>query len=169
MSAVRDEPAGLVLTPKVVEVPPSRKARLTSGSLLIVVGLLCALAFGLGSKAGYHARFQLSASGAKITVPVISVPARITAIVLGFVIVVLGVWRIARGFSRRAMRRVIAFTIVAGVFAFLCWSLTGTKNNTLDLLGLLQNAVFLAIPLILGALAGVLCERSGVINVAIEG
>ncbi len=27
----------------------------------------------------------------------------------------------------------------------------------------------LSVPLILGALAGVLCERSGVINVAIEG
>jgi ABC-type uncharacterized transport system permease subunit len=169
MSVVRDEPADLVLAPKVVELPPSRRARLVSGSVLIVVGLVCALALGLGSKAGYNARFQLSSSGARVTIPVISVPARITAIVLGVVIVVLGVWRIARGFSRRAMRRVIAFAIVAAVFAFLCWSLTGTKDNTLDLLGLLQNAVFLAIPLILGALAGVLCERSGVINVAIEG
>ena len=43
------------------------------------------------------------------------------------------------------------------------------KRQTLDLLGLLQQSIFLAIPLILGALAGVLCERSGVINVAIEG
>jgi len=33
----------------------------------------------------------------------------------------------------------------------------------------LQNTVFLAVPLILGAMGGILCERSGVINVAIEG
>jgi len=33
----------------------------------------------------------------------------------------------------------------------------------------LQQTIFLAVPLILGALAGVLCERSGVINVVIEG
>ena len=34
---------------------------------------------------------------------------------------------------------------------------------------LLQQGVFLGTPLILGAMSGVLCERSGVINVAIEG
>ena len=34
---------------------------------------------------------------------------------------------------------------------------------------LLQQSLFLATPLILGAMAGILCERTGVINVAIEG
>jgi len=52
------------------------------------------------------------------------------------------------------------------VAAFLCWAASG---STIPMLGLLQNSIFLAVPLILGALGGVLCERSGVINVSIEG
>src|SRR4029078_7575413 len=35
--------------------------------------------------------------------------------------------------------------------------------------GLLSSTIALAVPLILGALCGVMCERSAVINVAIEG
>jgi simple sugar transport system permease protein len=169
MSVVNEDPAALVESPVVVEVPVSRKARLISGSVLVVVGLLCVLGLGLGSHAGYNATFGLSPIGATIKVPALVVPARIVSIVLGALICCLGLWRIARGFSRRAMRWVVAFSIIAVVFSFLCWSTTGSKGTKLDLLGLLQQTIFLAVPLILGALAGVLCERSGVINVAIEG
>ena len=55
--------------------------------------------------------------------------------------------------------------------AFLCWAAPasgdGRTSTLVSLLRALDRAV--AVPLILGALAGVLCERSGVINVAIEG
>ncbi|HET9186356.1 MAG TPA: ABC transporter permease, partial [Acidothermaceae bacterium] len=167
MSAVQT--AEMVETHEVVEVAASKKARLISGSVLVVIGLLCVLGFGLGSHAGYNARFQLSQPGATVHVPALVLPARITAIVLGALVVLLGLWRIARGGSRRAMHWVVGVSIVAVVISFLCWSLTGTKGTSLDLLGLLQQTIFLAVPLILGALAGVMCERSGVINVAIEG
>jgi ABC-type uncharacterized transport system permease subunit len=155
--------------PQTVEVRASRKARLVSGSALIVLGLLCALALGLGAKAGYDARFRLAAADAKVKLPVLVLPARVTAVLIGLLITGCGVWRIARDFSRRAMRRVLTLTIVGVVVAFLCWAATGQRGTTIELVGLLQQTVFLAIPLILGALAGVLCERSGVINVAIEG
>ncbi len=70
------------------------------------------------------------------------------------------------------MKWVVALTIVFVVFSFLCWSVTGKSATPLDLFGsggLFGQTIFLAVPLILGALAGVMCERSGVINVAIEG
>ena len=35
--------------------------------------------------------------------------------------------------------------------------------------GLLVSGVFLAVPLVFGAMAGTLCERSGIVNIAIEG
>ena len=54
------------------------------------------------------------------------------------------------------------------VFAFLVWAVAG-KRSALPLTGLLQGSLFLAIPLVFGALAGLLCERSGIINIAIEG
>ena len=39
----------------------------------------------------------------------------------------------------------------------------------LNVVNLLQSTLAASIPLILGALAGCMCERSGVINIAIEG
>ncbi|HTY70839.1 MAG TPA: ABC transporter permease [Actinomycetes bacterium] len=155
--------------PLVVEVPISQRRRLVTGLVLIVLGLLCVLALGLGSKAGRSAHFSLTQAGARFTIPTIALPARWVCVVLGLVVIGLGVWQIARGFTRRAMRWVIAVTVLAVVVSFFCWAATGPGGETVDLFQLLQNTLISAVPLILGALAGVVGERSGVINVAIEG
>jgi simple sugar transport system permease protein len=52
------------------------------------------------------------------------------------------------------------------VMAFLCWAAAG---KFIPFTGLLQGALLLSVPLIFGSLAGLLCEKSGVINIAIEG
>lgn len=52
------------------------------------------------------------------------------------------------------------------IMAFLCWAAAG---KFIPLTGLLQAAVLLSVPLIFGSMAGLLCEKSGVINIAIEG
>ena len=52
------------------------------------------------------------------------------------------------------------------IMAFLSWAAAG---KFIPLTGLLQGAVLLAVPLIFGSMAGLLCEKSGVINIAIEG
>ena len=161
-----------ITAPEIVEVPASRRQRVVSGSVLIVVGVLCAVAFGLGSKAGHMSSFRLSPQGAKVTLPNLVVPARVFALVVGIAVAAAGFWRISKGYSKRVMKWVVALTIVFVVFSFLCWSVTGKSSPTLDLFGsggLFGETVIIAVPLILGALAGVVCERSGVINVAIEG
>ncbi|MDQ1541611.1 MAG: hypothetical protein QOH29_2337, partial [Actinomycetota bacterium] len=107
-----------------IAVHSSRRARLASGWILVGVGFICIFALGLGSKSGYDARFTLSPAGAKITVPTVVLPARLTAIVLGVIVAALGGWRIVRDYSRRAMRWVIAFALFSLVFSFMCWALT---------------------------------------------
>lgn len=159
-----------VIIHDVVEVPVSQRRRIVTGSAILLVGLVCALLLGMGSRSGYDASFQIAPADASVKVPNVTLPARLTGVLLGLFVMALGLFQIFRGFRKRSMKWVLSVTGLCFMVAFLCWAATGgTKGGTLDLLGLMQQSIFLAIPLVLGALAGVLCERSGVINVAIEG
>lgn len=55
---------------------------------------------------------------------------------------------------------------IGSIMAFLCWSAAG---KFIPFTGLLQGAIMLSVPLIFGSMSGLLCEKSGVINIAIEG
>jgi simple sugar transport system permease protein len=160
------EPQAEVVVHEVVEPPPTIRARVVGGTILVGVGVVCAVVLGLSATAHAHAEFTLSPASPKITV---TLPARITCIVLGVVVAALGLWHLAVGWRRHAMRWVLTVTLACFVVSFLCWAVTGSPGTSFDLLGLLQNTILTAVPLVLGAMAGVLCERSGVINVAIEG
>ncbi len=70
---------------------------------------------------------------------------------------------------RQPPRGFTAYTgalIFSAIFILLLWA---TAGNRVDLVDILARTVRLATPIALGALAGILCERSGVINIAIEG
>lgn len=68
-------------------------------------------------------------------------------------------------------RSSMAPAYMAGVIgvAILSILLIAIANNRTDIVDMLGRMVRLATPIALGALAGILCERSGVINIAIEG
>jgi simple sugar transport system permease protein len=147
----------------------SLRQRIVSGILLVLLGAVTVQFLALELTSGHDARLKIDAAGSAGSLPELVLPGRWTAFALGVVVILLGVWHLARGFSRRAMPWVLAVAFVVFMIAFLCWVSARGDGSTLDVLGLLQNTVALSVPLILGALAGVRCERSGVINVAIEG
>lgn len=83
------------------------------------------------------------------------------------IIGLLGVGLAWLNFARKKTIR-LSSSIFAAAFlmAFLCWAAAG---KFIPFTGLLQGALLLSVPLIYGAMAGVLSERAGVINIAIEG
>lgn len=68
--------------------------------------------------------------------------------------------------ARKTIRVASAIFGAAFLMSFLCWAAAG---KFVPITGLLQGGLILAVPLIFGAMAGIISERSGVINIAIEG
>lgn len=70
-------------------------------------------------------------------------------------------------FKIKRSSRIVSFIFGATfLMSFLSWAASG---KFVPFTGLLQGALLLSVPLIFGAMAGVISERSGVINIAIEG
>lgn len=156
----------LVVQHEVVAHPPRRRQWFT-GAAILVIGLFTLLGFGLGADSG-DAVFKLSGSGDSISIPLVRIAGGPGAIVCGIVICLLGIWQVVRGFSRSAMRWVTVAVSVLFVLGFFLWAGTGSVGK-IDVEGMLGGALIFAVPIILGTMSGVMCERSGVINIAIEG
>ena len=137
------------------------------GILFLSVAVLIALAFGVGAEPGVQSRLGLNAARVKtfFTLPDLVVPTQATAYVLAAVCAFLAGVQLTRGFSRR-FNLVLGIVALIFVFAFLVWAAEG---RSLSLLGMLQSTLLRSVPITFGALSGVLCERAGVINIAIEG
>ncbi len=137
--------------------------------LLAALGLVAFVFFGvLGPDK--TARFGISSGGDFFQLPVIEVPAALGGTVLS--IILLGFAGYAAYLKTRGQRPPrwlpIAFTVLF-VIAFLVWVVGGARTPSISLAGLIAGSVTLAVPLVFGSLSGVLCERVGVVNIAIEG
>lgn len=163
VSGLSDAPEQLDFT--VVESRDARRARLSTGALIGVVGLV--LAVLVFSTRGV-ARFALSDAFADVQLPTVELPGA-PVVALCAVLCLLAAGGLLSG--RLPGRWPMLAGVVAGLavtLGFLTWAAAG-KDLPFPVANQLAGTVFTATPLILGALCGVVGERAGVVNVAIEG
>ncbi|MFY1626586.1 ABC transporter permease [Micromonospora sp. WMMD735] len=136
------------------------------GAVLLALGVLATVLFG-ALATGQQARFTLSETegGAAL-----EIQGTLGAILFGVVAAGAGGALLA-GVPKRWFTLVLGVGLVGFVLSFLCWQVSAAPEgrNFMPMVNIVRGTFVLALPLIFGALAGVLCERSGVVNVAIEG
>ncbi|WP_295833305.1 ABC transporter permease [uncultured Microbacterium sp.] len=133
---------------------------------LAVVTVLLALLFALVPRDG-QSTFRLGDPASDIDLGSVAVPTAVTSWSVLVLLLLLTAWSVwdAVGYRRTPLWLPIVFGALA-VFAFLVWA---AADGLVPVTGLLFGALSLSVPLIFGALGGVIGERVGVVNVAIEG
>ncbi len=142
--------------------------------LMALVGLFTIFVFALGSPANTHSQLTftpLNLTNAPWHLGTLTVATRWTDLVLGLLMVVLA----AEVFLREPRRGVMArfgFVAVLFLLALLFWAARTPGPSPIEYVNVtsfLVGASATTMVLIFGALSGVMCERAGVVNIAIEG
>jgi ABC-type uncharacterized transport system permease subunit len=96
--------------------------------------------------------------------PLVDLPSRATLLTLGALCMFAAAFQWVQGTKGIGLiAGLVGFFMVS---ALIIWS---TRGTSLSLFAMLRESIVRATPLILGALSGLWCEKSGVFNIAIEG
>jgi simple sugar transport system permease protein len=160
-------------TPSVRKVPVGRTRVI--GVIIVVIGLFSLIALGLNTSSRAHSALTFSPVDILTNAPwhlgTLTLLTFWTNVILGLIMIGVGfevLWRQPR---RGVMGR-FGFISVLFLLALLFWAVRTpgpSQVSFIDLTSILVGSSEVTMVLIFGSLSGVMCERAGVVNIAIEG
>lgn len=151
---------------KDLSVRRSDTRKLILGLISIGLGLLVILVFNRPFSSSTVSTFLMTPGGyTEGVMDDILVPARMSLWISGGIMILAGLYHLFVGFGKKETTFLILFSILF-VFSFLVYV---SADKRINIASLFSSALSMAVPITLGAFSGILCERSGVVNIAIEG
>lgn len=135
------------------------------GIFFILVAIFIRLILTNSLEPGSMTTFATNINDNAIQIPDWFFNSRLSLDIVSGLCLGLGLFQIIRGF-KKATTAIIGLVCVLVVLAFLFW---GASGSSINFTGMLAVMVIRAVPITIGALSGILCERAGIVNIAIEG
>jgi simple sugar transport system permease protein len=130
------------------------------------LGLLVLYFFGIAGREG-EASFELSRKQDLVQIPALPIESATLGLIAGILMLLIAGFALYRSAQNQPTPLWISTSYgFIGVVALLGWLAAG---NTVPVVFIAGTALVLAVPIMLGAMAGVMSERSGITNIAIEG
>lgn len=154
--AASNDPAPAAVEPMNLKIP------ITGVVVLLLQGLMALGAHGTTT-------FRLTVASDFFQLKDSTLSARLVILIAAGIAAAATAVAFARAGGRRRVPTWATAVIGTGfVIAFLAWAGAG-RSGVIPLVTILSSALGLSVPLVYGSLAGIIGERSGTINIAIEG
>ncbi len=147
---------------KVLSKSKVRRAKII-GVVLLLLAAVVMLVLAPASEG--IATFGLSFSDDKFQLDSLAIPSTGALYVLAMVLAFLGGTQFLKGFQRKSTL-ILGISFSVFVISIMIWA---TAGQEFSLVSMLVSTIARSTPIALGALSGILCERSGVVNIGIEG
>lgn len=149
----------------IISKEPANLRRIIMGALFLVIAAFIAFVFIRTTDPQMLTKFVMTPGGSDATVPDLTFNTRNSLVFIAVVCAVLGGFQIIKGFGKQT-NLILGIVGILLTTSFLSW---GAGGGSINVGGMLRVSITRSVPIVLGAFSGILCERVGVVNIAIEG
>ena len=143
-----------------------RKPSLKAPIVMSFVAIVSLVFFGILGPTSI-VKFQITEANALVKIPDLNLPSNSLGIWASAILLLLTAASFWFGIARKYVPRILVIVFgLTAIVALLGWIAAGAD---VPVGFLLNNTLVLALPIILGGMGGIMSERVGVVNIAIEG
>jgi simple sugar transport system permease protein len=149
----------------ITELAKEERVGFKSPAVMGGVGLVVLMFFGILGREG-SVSFEISRRTDSIQLPAIPADSSTLGVISGILMLTIAAYSLSLSMKNRRTPIYLASIYgLIGVIALLGWLAAG---NAVPVAFIAGTALVLAVPIMLGAMGGLMCERVGVTNIAIE-